>query len=184
MIILARSQQVSKNTVNSIWQEHNLKPHRSRTFKLSRDPKFLEKLTDGVGLYLNPPDKTLVLCVDEKSQIQALDRTQPGLPLKKGRCGTFTHDYVPRTLPCRCPTGWYWATSPNSRPAIINSLILTRRIRSNASIASFRPENPTRTNGPERHHHHSGQGRPQLAGPVYGAVPDPCADGALRRFPA
>ena len=91
---MARSQQVSKNTVNRIWQEHNLKPHRSRTFKLSRDPKFLEKLTDVVGLYLNPPDKTLVLCVDEKSQIQALDRTQPGLPLKKGRCGTFTHDYV------------------------------------------------------------------------------------------
>src|ERR1700691_6569011 len=90
---MARSQQVSKNTVNRIWQEHNLKPHLSRTFKLSRDPKFLEKLTDVVGLYLNPPDKTLVLCVDEKSQIQALDRTQPGLPLKKGRCGTMTHDY-------------------------------------------------------------------------------------------
>src|SRR6266568_2130673 len=91
---MARSQQVSKNTINRIWQEHNLKPHLSRTFKLSRDPKFLEKLTDVVGLYLNPPDKSLVLCIDEKSQIQALDRTQPGLPLKKGRCGTFTHDYV------------------------------------------------------------------------------------------
>jgi transposase len=91
---LARSQQVSKNTINRLWQEHNLKPHLSRTFKLSRDPKFLEKMTDVVGLYLNPPDKTLVLCVDEKSQIQALDRTQPGLPLKKGRGGTFTHDYV------------------------------------------------------------------------------------------
>jgi hypothetical protein len=91
---LARSQLVSKNTVHRIWQEHNLKPHRSRTFKLSRDPKFLEKLTDVVGLYLNPPDKTLVLCVDEKTQLQALDRTQPGLPLKKGRCGTFTHDHV------------------------------------------------------------------------------------------
>lgn len=91
---MARTQKVSKNTVHRIWQEHNLKPHRTRTFKLSRDPKFLEKLTDVVGLYLNPPDKTLVLCVDEKSQIQALDRTQPGLPLKKGRCGTFTHDYV------------------------------------------------------------------------------------------
>ncbi len=64
-----------------------------KTFKLSRDKNFLEKLTDVVGLYLNPPDKALVLCVDEKSQIQALDRTQPGLPLKKGRCGTMTHDY-------------------------------------------------------------------------------------------
>jgi transposase len=90
---LAAQQAVSKNTVHRIWQEHNLKPHRSRTFKLSRDPRFLEKLTEVVGLYLNQPDKSLVLCVDEKSQIQALDRTQPGLPIKKGRCGTMTHDY-------------------------------------------------------------------------------------------
>lgn len=91
---LAHQQGVSKNTVNRLWQLHNLKPHRHRTFKLSRDPQFLEKLTDVVGLYLNPPQKAVVLCVDEKSQIQALDRTQPGLPLKKGRCGTYTHDYV------------------------------------------------------------------------------------------
>lgn len=90
---MANAQGVSKNTVNRLWQLHNLKPHLSRTFKLSRDPKFVEKLTDVVGLYLNPPEKVLVLCVDEKSQIQALDRTQPGLPLKKGRCGTMTHDY-------------------------------------------------------------------------------------------
>jgi transposase len=91
---LAREQGVSKNTVNRLWQLHNLKPHLHRTFKLSRDPRFLQKLTDVVGLYLNPPQKAVVLCVDEKSQIQALDRTQPGLPLKKGRCGTYTHDYV------------------------------------------------------------------------------------------
>lgn len=91
---MARAQGVSKNTVNRLWQLHNLKPHLHRTFKLSRDPKFLEKLTDVVGLYLNPPQKAVVLCVDEKSQIQALDRTQPGLPLKQGRCGTWTHDYV------------------------------------------------------------------------------------------
>jgi transposase len=90
---LAQSQGISKSTVNTIWQAHQLKPHRTETFKLSRDPKFLEKLTDVVGLYLNPPEQALVLCVDEKSQIQALDRTQPGLPLKKGRCGTLTHDY-------------------------------------------------------------------------------------------
>ena len=90
---MAEEQKVSKNTVNRLWQMHNLKPHLSRTFKLSRDAKFLEKLTDVVGLYLNPPQKALVLCLDEKSQIQALDRTQPGLPLKKGRCGTMTHDY-------------------------------------------------------------------------------------------
>jgi transposase len=90
---MAQAQGVSKNTVNRLWNLHNLKPHISRTFKLSRDPKFVEKLTDVVGLYLNPPAKAIVLCVDEKSQIQALDRTQPGLPLKKGRCGTMTHDY-------------------------------------------------------------------------------------------
>ena len=90
---LAEQLGVSKSTVNNVWRSHNLKPHRVRTFKLSRDPYFLKKLTDVVGLYLNPPDQALVLCVDEKSQIQALDRTQPGLPMKKGRCGTMTHDY-------------------------------------------------------------------------------------------
>jgi transposase/DNA-binding CsgD family transcriptional regulator len=90
---MAESQGLSKSTVNYIWQAHNLKPHRVETFKLSRDPNFLEKLTDIVGLYLNPPQQAIVLCVDEKSQIQALDRTQPGLPIKKGRCGTMTHDY-------------------------------------------------------------------------------------------
>ena len=91
--LMAGEQGVSKDTVNRLWQLHNIKPHLSRTFKLSRDAKFLEKLTDVVGLYLNPPQKAVVLCLDEKSQIQALDRTQPGLPLKKGRCGTMTHDY-------------------------------------------------------------------------------------------
>src|SRR5271163_1430921 len=91
--LMAAAQDVSKSTVNRLWRLHNIKPHLSRTFKLSRDAKFLEKLTDVVGLYLNPPEKALVLCVDEKSQIQALDRTQPGLPLKQGRCGTMTHDY-------------------------------------------------------------------------------------------
>ena len=90
---MAAAQGVSKSSVSRIWRSHNLKPHRTDTFKLSRDPRFLEKLTDVVGLYLNPPDQAIVLCVDEKSQIQALQRTQPGLPLKKGRCGTMTHDY-------------------------------------------------------------------------------------------
>jgi transposase len=90
---MAAEQRVSKNTVQRLWQLHNLKPHLHRTFKVSRDPKFVEKLTDVVGLYLNPPQRAIVLCLDEKSQIQALDRTQPGLPLKKGRCGTYTHDY-------------------------------------------------------------------------------------------
>jgi transposase len=90
---MAEEQGISKSTINRIWQSHGLQPHRIKQFKLSRDPRFLEKLTDVVGLYLNPPEKAIVLCVDEKSQIQALDRTQPGLPLKKGRCGTITHDY-------------------------------------------------------------------------------------------
>lgn len=90
---MAQAQGVSEATVRRIWKQHNLKPHLTKTFKLSRDKNFIEKLTDVVGLYLNPPDRALVLCVDEKSQIQALDRTQPGLPIKKGRCGTMTHDY-------------------------------------------------------------------------------------------
>jgi transposase len=79
--------------IHRVWKAAGLKPHRVKTFKLSSDPNFAEKLIDVVGLYLNPPEHALVLCVDEKSQIQALDRTQPGLPMKKGRCGTMTHDY-------------------------------------------------------------------------------------------
>jgi len=90
---MAAAQQVSPATVQRVWARYNLKPHLTKTFKLSRDKEFVAKLRDIVGLYLNPPDRALVLCVDEKSQIQALDRTQPGLPLKKGRCGTMTHDY-------------------------------------------------------------------------------------------
>jgi transposase len=90
---MATTQGISEATVRRIWRQHNLKPHLMKSFKLSRDKQFVEKLHDVVGLYLNPPDKALVLCVDEKSQIQALDRTQPGLALKQGRCGTGAHDY-------------------------------------------------------------------------------------------
>jgi transposase len=90
---MAKAQGVSPATVQRIWDAHGLKPHLVKTFKLSNDPLFTEKLTDVVGLYLNPPEKALVLCVDEKSQIQALDRTQASLPMKKGRAGTMTHDY-------------------------------------------------------------------------------------------
>ncbi len=89
---MAKAMGVSPDTVHRIWR-HQLQPHRVETFKLSNDPQFVEKLTDVAGLYLNPPEHAVVLCVDEKSQIQALDRTQPGLPLKRGRCGTRTHDY-------------------------------------------------------------------------------------------
>jgi transposase len=84
---------ISHTSVQRIWAEAGLKPHLVRTFKISNDPHFEEKVTDVVGLYMNPPDKALVLCVDEKTQVQALDRTQPGLPLKKGRAATMTHDY-------------------------------------------------------------------------------------------
>jgi transposase len=90
---LARHLRTNPTFVQRVWTAHGLQPHRIRTFKLSRDPQFQEKLADVVGLYLHPPEHAVVLCVDEKSQIQALDRTQPGLPLKPGRCGTMTHDY-------------------------------------------------------------------------------------------
>ena len=91
---LARVLDVSSRTIGRVWQTHGLKPHLIRTFKVSNDPRFAEKLEDVIGLYLNAPEHALVLCCDEKSQVQALDRTQPGLPLKKGRAGTMTHDYV------------------------------------------------------------------------------------------
>ena len=90
---MAKVSGLSYSSVQRIWHAHGLKPHLVKTFKLSRDKNFAAKVEDVVGLYLNPPDKALVICVDEKSQIQALDRTQPGLPMKKGRCGTMTHDY-------------------------------------------------------------------------------------------
>ncbi len=90
---LAAAVGLSHTSVQRIWAAHELKPHLTRGFKLSNDPMFCEKVRDIVGLYLDPPDRAMVLCVDEKSQIQALDRTQPGLPMKKGRAGTMTHDY-------------------------------------------------------------------------------------------
>jgi transposase len=91
---LAKALDLSFSTVARVWRAHGLKPHLVRTFKVSNDPRFAEKLEDVIGLYLNAPEHALVLCCDEKSQVQALDRTQPGLPLKKGRAGTMTHDYV------------------------------------------------------------------------------------------
>jgi transposase len=90
---MAKAFGISHTSVQRIWREAGLKPHLVGKFKVSSDPQFEEKVTDIVGLYMNPPDRALVLCVDEKSQIQALDRTQPGLPLKKGRSATTTHDY-------------------------------------------------------------------------------------------
>lgn len=90
---MAQAAGLSEKSVRRIWHKHGLKPHLFRTFKVSKDPEFAQKLEAIVGLYLNPPEHAIVLCADEKSQIQALDRTQPGLPIKKGRCGTMTHDY-------------------------------------------------------------------------------------------
>ena len=90
---MAKAMGISHTSVQRIWAEAGLKPHRVAKFKVSNDPQFEEKVSDIVGLYMNPPDRALVLCVDEKSQIQALDRTQPGLPLKRGRAATMTHDY-------------------------------------------------------------------------------------------
>jgi transposase len=90
---MAAATGLSDSTIGRIWKEHGLKPHRVQTFKLSNDPRFVEKLEDIIGLYLSPPEHAIVLSCDEKSQIQALDRTQPSLPMKPGRCGTMTHDY-------------------------------------------------------------------------------------------
>ena len=90
---MAKAVGTTHSFVNRVWQDAGLKPHLNRTFKVSNDPDFEEKLKDVVGLYMNPPEKAIVFSVDEKSSIQALDRTQAGLPLKKGRCGTMTHDY-------------------------------------------------------------------------------------------
>jgi transposase len=90
---LAKKLKISHSTVQRVWAAHKIKPHLCKTFKLSKDKSFSEKVRDVVGLYLNPPEHALVLSVDEKTSIQALDRSQPGLPLKKGRCGTMTHDY-------------------------------------------------------------------------------------------
>ena len=92
-LMMATEVGISVSSVQRIWRAHGLQPHRVRQFKLSNDPKFVEKLRDVVGLYVSPPAHAIVLSFDEKSQIQALDRSQPGLPLKKGRAGTMTHDY-------------------------------------------------------------------------------------------
>ncbi len=95
---MAEAVGLSLRTVQRIWEAHRLQPHRVRTFKRSNDPAFAKKVEDIVGLYMHPPAHSIVLSIDEKSQIQALDRTQPGLPLKPGKCGTMTHDYLARSV--------------------------------------------------------------------------------------
>ena len=98
-LMMAAATGISESAVRRIWRCHGLQPHRYRQFKLSNDPNFAGKLRDVVGLYVDPPAHAIVLSIDEKSQIQALDRTQPGLPMKKGRLGTMTHDYKRNSLP-------------------------------------------------------------------------------------
>ncbi len=90
---MAKALNTTHSFVSRVWREAGLKPHLYKNFKVSNDPHFEDKLKDVIGLYMNPPEKAVVFCVDEKSSIQALDRTQPGLPMKKGQCGTLTHDY-------------------------------------------------------------------------------------------
>jgi hypothetical protein len=133
---------ISEASVRRIWHAHGMKPHLSKTFKLSRDPEFTEKLEDIVGPYLNPPEHAIVLCADEKSQIQALDRTQPGLPMKKGRCGTMTHDYKRNGLAGGLPmpshvTRSLSPTIPPLPALITNSLSLT----SSKSALTMPPRN-------------------------------------------
>jgi hypothetical protein len=100
---MAKAAGLSQTTISRIWRAFALQPHRSETFKLSKDPLFVEKVRDIVGLYLNPPDRALVLCADEKSQIQALDRTQPLLPMRPGQAERRTHDYTAMARPRYSP---------------------------------------------------------------------------------
>ena len=102
---LAKGLDLSDSTVGRVWRAHGLKPHLIRTFKVSNDPRFAEKLEEVIGLYLHAPEHALVLCCDEKSQVQALDRTQPGLPLKKGRAGnrSMRRSFSRLFLPARTP---------------------------------------------------------------------------------
>ena len=127
---MAEAAGLSEKSVRRIWHKHGLKPHLSRTFKVSNDPEFAEELEAIVGLYLNPPEHAVVLCADEKSQIQALDRTQPGLPIKKGRCGTS----VPATLPSGgIGTGWM-VNLQSDLTNFMNNFVVTRVA---TSLAAF-----------------------------------------------
>src|SRR5215468_1162795 len=134
---MAKAIGISLGSVQRIWQAHKLQPHRLRTFKRSRDPSFADKLTDVVGLYIDPPAHAVVLSIDEKSQIQALDRTQPGLPIKPGRCQTMTHDYKRHSLPSR-----KWGAPPPCLPpsaclmAPLSAVACNATATSNSSASS------------------------------------------------
>jgi transposase len=143
---MAEEMGISHTSVQRIWAEHGLKPHLVRSFKASNDPDFATKVADVVGLYIDPPEKALVLSIDEKSQIQALDRTQPGLPLKKGRAGTMTHDYK------RNGTTTLFAALDVASGAIIGECLARHRAAEFREKKSFQVRqhgsNPARTLGP------------------------------------
>ncbi len=115
---MAKAMDLSPSTVGRVWRAHGLKPHLMRTFKVSNDPRFAEKLADIVGLYLDAPEHAIVLCCDEKSQVQALDRTQPGLPLKKGRAGRKSRIIHVREL-------WQWTEAREGHFAMLQRRGLT-----------------------------------------------------------
>jgi hypothetical protein len=119
--MMAKAAGISASAVRRIWKAHGLAPHRWRQFKLSNDPKFVDKLRDVVGLYVDPPAHAIVLSVDEKSQIQALDRTQPGLPLKKGRAATMTHDYKRHGTTTLCAASVHPLLSPSACSRVVKS---------------------------------------------------------------
>ena len=145
--MMAKVVDISASSVQRIWRAHGLQPHRVKQFKLSTDPRFVDKLRDVVGLYVDPPAHAVVLSVDEKSQIQALDRTQPGLPMKKGRAGTMTHDYKrhgtttlfaalsrPTRITCALPNPEPWVSksatnSPSHSAAVIIGSCIRRAMR-------------------------------------------------------
>jgi hypothetical protein len=132
---MAKAVGIAASSVVKIWHEHGLAPHRWRSFKLSNDKAFAEDLHDVVGLYVSPPAHAIVLSVDEKSQIQALDRTQPGLPLKKGRAGTMTHDYKRMAPPPCLPPSMFstarWSAETCSVIGIMSSSVSSMRSRRN-----------------------------------------------------
>src|SRR5215472_12311833 len=131
---LAAKLGIGKDAVARIWSDHNLKPWRVETFKISNDPQFEEKLVDVVGLYVNPPDGAAVFSLDEKTQCQALDRTQPSLPLRHGRAGTMTHDYKRQERPISSPP----STSPAARSSPIAARATLRSTSWSSSSASMR----------------------------------------------
>jgi transposase len=133
--MMAEAAGVSVSSVQRIWRAHGLAPHRMRQFKLSNDPEFIDKLRDVVGLYVDPPAHAIVLSVDEKSQIQALDRTQPGLPMKKGRLGTMTHDYKDMGRRRYSPPSTFWTA--RSSAATCNAIAIRS---SSASSTPLRPK--------------------------------------------